>query len=72
MNALCYECSLILLHDGIDPKLLHFFVERGAIDSQLIGGRVAIPIVLPQHIQDDCSLRSLQSLAKRLYSGRVL
>ena len=59
MNALCYECPLIQLDNGIDPKLLHFFVERGAIDSQLIGSRIAIPIVLPQHIQEDCSLRPL-------------
>ena len=46
MRALRYACVLGSRNDGIDPKLLHFFVERGAIDSQLIGGRVAIPVVL--------------------------
>ena len=40
-------------------ELFHLFVQRRAINTQLISGLISIPAILTKHLEDDLSLRPL-------------
>ena len=42
----------------LDVELLHLFVQRGAIDSQALGGFLTVPAMSLQRIQNDLALRN--------------
>jgi len=58
------EDAVLLWAKGIDAELLHFFVEGGSVDSQLVGGNVPIPLIGSKDFEDDLTFGFLERLAQ--------
>ena len=59
----------LYLSHCFDSQFFHFFIERRSIDTKLVGGYVSVPVVGPEHLQNDAAFRAFQSFAQRLIRG---
>ena len=46
----------------VQSEPAHFLVERRAIDAQLIGRCVAVPVIFFQYLEDDLAFGTFESL----------
>lgn len=58
------EDAVLLWAKGIDAELLHFFVEGGSVDPQLVGGNVPIPLIGSKDFEDDLTFGFFERLAQ--------
>ena len=56
----------VLELDVVDAQPLHFLIQSGAVDAELIGSLIAAETVETKYVQDNLTFWALEGIAKCL------